>query len=398
MTTTSLALHSKSPSIANILSIPSGALVTATIPLPPSKKEALTLPSIKKALTPIPAASEAKIKAKVTVIIPEAKKVEILKKIYLLTLDENNEIELKLDAEVRKITRVIYQFFRKTTDGEGKEIIWPLNGKTENSVSNRMSEYIRDFNDTGENRRKSRFFEDVRAYPEQFFFKIRKFVGPDEDINNAETECITEDDSVENGYNENYGGGGGNKFIPNPDVIPSTPIEPVTPEKVYPLYQKDKKSKITIQTTPTIESKVNAVYFFKHIETNRRYIGRTTSSIRERFSKHQSSFNSKKSKKPLPLAIQQSPNKFVCGVYGQFKEGENPKPHEDNCIGKKNSMVPNGYNTAKAGGGGVAKGYGKRKSTEAGVVPTGKKLEPKQHLLKLKTLNLQLNKTQIFDL
>lgn len=366
MSLSPLSPSNHSSSVAGILSLMPSHPSSIEIPESPSKGKALTLPSASKSKSLVQQLTK-----KDAVALTEKRKAELLEKVYPLSRDENNRVVLKLDAEVRKVTRVIYQFFRKTVDSTGAEKVIPLNGKTENSVASRISGYIADFNDKKDTRKRSPFFDDVREHPDQFFFRIRKFVAQDEDINEAETACIKEDDSVNNGYNENCGSGGGNKFVPDPSVIPSTPVEPITPVKIYPLYRKDKKSKIEIQTTPGVESKMNAIYFFKHVEKDLRYIGRTTSTIRDRFAKHKSSFNSQAASRPLPVAVQHSPNKFVCGVYGQFKEGEDPKPHEDNCIKKKRSMVPHGLNTAQPGGGGVAKRYGKRKSEEA-VSPTKK--------------------------
>ncbi len=308
-------------------------------------------------------------------LLPENNESPVLNRVYKINRDIRGNFKLNLDSDVRKIKRVIYQFFRVIGEGQDKGEftiengivrtlkgrVKVLDGKTEMTVSRRISGYIYALNHSEKERGQTEFSQDLRNCYEEFYFRIRKIVAEDEDINEAETSCIIEDDAVETGYNKNYGGGGSNKLNMSTLESPSILIEPITPEKTYPVVV-DVKGRKHVATSPGVESKENVIYFFRHIIELKEYVGYTTTTVQERKRKHESTFNNphkESGQRLLPKAVNQSPTKFVFGVYGQFKDGEDPRPHEGNCQKKKRTAAPNGYTVARPGGGGVRQNYGR---------------------------------------
>lgn len=337
--------------------------LSITPSLPSLDDKAYSLPKPKKRpLNSEKDAPAAKVARVAISPLTQQNELELLSRVFPIEADSNGQLTLNLDPEVKKVTRVIYQFFRKIQNPDGSTTFKCLDGKTEDTLGNRINKYVFGMRHPEKECGKSQFFKDLRDHPEEFFFRIRRFVKPGEDINEVENECIIEDNAIARGYNKYRGKNGSNKFDPTLSPSPSKPIEPTTPQKSYPVTV-DENGVIGIATTPGVEAKMNTVYGFWHIEKPLRYIGRSTDTIKHRFSNHKSSFNralSEVGQRPFPSAVRQSPTKYKCGVYGQFKEGEDPSLHENHCAEVK---IQQGFillNATSTGGGGVSHNFGKR--------------------------------------
>lgn len=185
-------------------------------------------------------------------------------------------------------------------------------------------------------------------------------------LKSLETLAIIKKNSVEKGYNQNYGGGGG-----VPDQTSSTILNaPLNfdasvhfPKKLYPLsYTKEKK--FLLRLPEQIAHLSNVIYVF--VKTKKlseflispKLIGETQTKISSRISGYISSFNRSSDTEEegaLVKAVRKSPEKFSFAILYQIAEKIHPKALEILFIDYyRDEIKCKLYNQRRGGGGGSA--------------------------------------------
>ncbi len=225
-----------------------------------------------------------------------------------ISVGKNDQIQIDLSLDASKFKRVIYCFTNHTN---GKRLI----GATDDFVQ-RMKSY----------QLPEKLEFDVR-YGDQVSVTILQKVSNSDDIDKLEDDYIQFYDSINNGYNQRKGGGGGTSVErKSTETTPRTKraikkaIQELheTPEKSATLVRSPTSKKVRLKATELFkeDAKKSDIYFMRHTEKKTEYVG-TSQDIPKRLREHNFYINNTENSKykrkinPVHEKSSQSPEKMV---------------------------------------------------------------------------------------
>jgi hypothetical protein len=304
-----------------------------------------------------------------------------------LTKTDEGRITIELHPADAQKKQLIYVFWNTQTNTY-------LIGKTGTSISGRLSGYLTSFNKPYMGN--SPFIEEVQKDPTVFRFGILYELKDGEDLDEYETDFITQKRQKFSLYNQNNGGGGGLARTEevNGYYAVVNPAD-ITPQRNY-SFQQDADGKIRPKFTPGAhrftrqDGETHSFHYrVKDTETDKRYIG-TSNRVIERAQEHGYKANKENAaaaqlgimedKGLLHTALAQNPARFVVGFYDiqhqepldldeeakkQLTVAKTSGQMERILIAAKETLRPNGFNGNAGGGGPIGRQKGKRKATAA---------------------------------
>jgi len=268
-------------------------------------------------------------------------------------------IRAQMTPSARKKRRVTYKI-KRTDTGES------YSGKTAQLFPDRVYGHHYGINHPERDAGDKELYRDIRENPELFVIGIQM---EQEDagisLELLEKICIAANDSFEEGYNQDRGGGGGTAAVTPPSsptkappsTPPRTPIltkeQARTPQKGYDV-DWDVDERIRVFISPKAKKTRSVIYGFKNTETEEWLIGETEQKVGDRVSGYHYAFNNPKrdvGKLPLPVAVRLAPEDFK--FYILQESPDDPKAWEKAWIKAKDAFE-SGYNQNRGGGGSTA--------------------------------------------
>ena len=228
---------------------------------------------------------------------------------------------VKLTPTTKKVKRVIYMIRRKS---DGKSYI----GKTETTLSKRISAYHTSFNKPESTKGQMPLPKAVRENPENFEFGVLYVAKEGEDLPRLETAFINIQKEKRPLFNQRSGGGGGRsrKKPVNSDLIKKMTGEIiskfVSPKK-KPIVTTEKGQRVLF--SPEDKKAKGVIYVFKNMQNGERYIGKTIREINKRISEHLHYARHPEKdagKAPLQQAIRLDASKIEVGILYHVKEDQ----------------------------------------------------------------------------
>ena len=277
-------------------------------------------------------------------------------KTYGIKVDAKGKHTLELTPGVKKVSRVIYMFRRKS---DGKVLI----GKTEGPVAKRASSYMSSVNHPEKDRGKLPLPAAVRKNPDDFEFGILCKDTDGIDLEVLEREYIEAKNALVHGFNQRRGGGGSHA---------ASPATPITPERIKRvctgiikdfISPPDKKEvikkangKFQVKFSPNSKKSKKVIYVFKNTATGERYVGRTMRELNKRISEHlhyASRAEKDAGKAPLQEAIREDHSVISTGILYHVPEDQEDMIDDiEKAFIKHYNSVDKGYNRNEGGGGG----------------------------------------------
>lgn len=267
---------------------------------------------------------------------------------YPIVSGETFQVALTPNGKQKK--RVIYGISEKN------RIV--LVGKTGQTLAKRVSWYqcmlnkvVQDQNADVPNRR---LFSAMAERPGDFHFSVLEVAQARVPLGKLESVAIRKYDTVENGYNSNYGGGGGSA-ISSPSCkskkrkYVAIDANEYTPTKNYPVAENE-EGRVVPLWSPDAKKKSSVIYRIRQISTGKCYIGKTETTVAERFSKHFFLVNTEKQKPELYRLIQSNPEDFDTGILYKCNPGDDIDAIEKQFI-KRHRAEGLSFNKNNGGGG-----------------------------------------------
>lgn len=268
---------------------------------------------------------------------------------------KNERVQVDLTPGCGGKKRLIYVFRNKE---DGKLLI----GQTDTTARKRLYSYNWSFN-TDRSEGKKMFPAAVRKNPEKFEWAVLKELKSDESLDGWEKAFIVALNTIEHGYNQNLGGGGGTSVPKKEDKksepenkAPDSPVkkaeELLENSRMYDFY-RDKEGFYHADWSPTAK-KIGSKIYGILLENDYIYIGKTDQELRKRSYQHFANARSETEKKDLPLYAKMA--KADKGKVLLLDKDVNSPERKEGKAAK--SFEDAGYtllNVAGTGGGGASK-------------------------------------------
>lgn len=283
---------------------------------------------------------------------------------FPLYRDDEGDVRVDISPTSKKVANAIYRFKNEKT----KEV---LIGKTEVPVKNRLSGYVKSFNDKKAPDAHLRLPIAVRKSPEDFTFGILTEVSPersDVDLGKLEDTYIVHRDAINKGYNVRRGGAGAKKrkeLTPKKikklhDMAPDL-LRQDSPLNFGTFFRKPDGS-VGVNIDSTIKKTRGVAYAFTEMKKKkaykkkasedtptekRRYVGITKQNFGKRFSTHLHYANNPEKPKAdaeLYKRLRKHPERFKVDIRKKLEDDLDLLEPVEALLIKRYDSFKNGFN------------------------------------------------------